>query len=122
MAGRVLIVDDDVWFADQLARTVKKAGYRATCVRNGVEAMIEIDSARPDVIVLDFFMLGPNGLVLLHELQSHSDLATIPVILCTNIASDIKSDTLEQYGVRCVLDKTAMEPSDVVTAVRKVLL
>ena len=122
MAGRVLIVDDDVWFADQLARTVKKAGYRATCVRNGVEAMIEIDSARPDVIVLDFFMPGPNGLVLLHELQSHSDLATIPVILCTNIASDIKSDTLEQYGVRCMLDKTAMEPSDVVTVVRKVLL
>ena len=122
MAGRVLIVDDDVWFADQLARTVKKAGYRAICVRNGVEAMIEIDSARPDVIVLDFFMPGPNGLVLLHELQSHSDLATIPVILCTNVASDIKSDTLEQYGVRYVLDKTAMEPSDVVTAVRRVLL
>ena len=122
MAGRVLIVDDDVWFADQLARTVEKVGYRATCVRNGVEAMREIDSACPDVIVLDFFMPGPHGLVLLHELQSHSDLATIPVILCTNIASDIKSDTLEQYGVRCVLDKTAMEPSDVVTAVRKVLL
>ena len=122
MAGRVLIVDDDVWFADQLARTIKKAGYRETCVRNGVEAMREIDSARPDVIVLDFFMPGPNGLVLLHELQSHSDLATIPVILCTNIASDIKSDTLEQYGVRCVLDKTAMEPSDIVTAARKVLL
>lgn len=122
MASCILIVDDDVWFANHLARTIKKAGYRAVCARNGVEAMREVDTVRPDVIILDFFMPGPNGLVLLHELQSHSDLATIPVILCTNVASDIGSENLAQYGVRRVLDKTTMEPLDVVTAIRKVLL
>lgn len=121
MPACVLIVDDDTWFAEQLARTIRNTGYEVVCVHNGVEAMKQIDAMRPDVIILDFFMPGPNGLVLLHELQSHSDLATIPVVLCTNSAADMAPEDLAQYGVGRVLDKTTMEPADSVAAVRKAL-
>ncbi len=120
MTKRVLLIDDDAWFVEQLARTVAKAGYEAVLARNGIEGMEQIDIAMPDAIILDFFMPGPNGLVLLHELQSHSDLAAIPVILCTNSAADVAPEDLVQYGVRRVLDKTTMEPADVVAAIRKV--
>ena len=121
MVSRILIIDDDVWFLEQLVRTVSKAGYEVATAGNGIEGMEQIDVARPDAIILDFFMPGPNGLVLLHELQSHSDLAVIPVILFTNSAADMATEDLEQYGVQRVLDKTAMEPDDVVVAIRKVL-
>lgn len=120
MTKRILLIDDDTWFVEQMARTVKKAGYEVALAHNGIEGIEQIDTARPDVIILDFFMPGPNGLVLLHELQSHSDLAAIPVILCTNSAADVAPEDLVQYGVRRVLDKTTMEPADVVAAIRKV--
>ncbi len=120
MTKRILLIDDDAWFVEQMARTVKKAGYEVALAHNGIEGIEQIDTARPDVIILDFFMPGPNGLVLLHELQSHSDLAAIPVILCTNSAADVAPEDLVQYGVRRVLDKTTMEPADVVVAIRKV--
>ena len=120
MTKRILLIDDDAWFVEQLARTVAKAGYEVVLARNGIEGMEQIDIAMPDAIILDFFMPGPNGLVLLHELQSHSDLAAIPVILCTNSAADVAPEDLVQYGVRRVLDKTTMEPADVVAAIRKV--
>ena len=120
MVKKVLYIDDDVWLCDLMLARLKQAGYEAVAASNGVEGMMKIDEGQPDVIVLDLFMPGPNGLVLLHELQSYSDLAQIPVILCTNSVSDIPHvSKLEPYGVRAVLDKTTMEPGDVVSAVRR---
>ncbi len=113
----VLIIDDDAWLREQFARTLTKAGHTVRLARQGVEGMEMIDDKAPNVIVLDIFMPGPNGIVLLHELQSHSDLATIPVILCTNSASEVPLKTVAPYGVIRVLDKTVMEPRDITAAV-----
>lgn len=118
----VLLIDDDVWLGEQFARTLSRHDFEVTQARNGVSGMDAIDVQRPDVIVLDIFMPGPNGLVLLHELQSHGDLASIPVVLCSNSSADIALDILQPYGVQVVLDKTTMAPDDLVAAVRKVLL
>ncbi len=118
----VLIIDDDQWLAMQFVRLLTKAGYNAEVAPNAIDGIDVIDKRRPDVIVLDMFMPGPNGLVLLHEIRSHSDLATIPIILCTNTASDIPHGDLSSYGIARILDKTTMHPVDIVAAVKKVLL
>lgn len=120
--ARVLLIDDDPWMVEQFAVTLNRAGYEAQIASNGIDGMAEIDRWHPDVVVLDIFMPGPNGIVLLHEMQSHSDLSRIPVIICTNSATDIPKDTIAHYGVRMVIDKTTMEPNDIVAAVRKVLM
>lgn len=117
----VLIIDDEAWLADQYVRHLEHAGFRAHHVRNALEGIEAIDLYKPDAIILDIFMPGPNGIVLLHEIRSHSDLANIPVIVCSNSASDIPHGNLTKYGVRTVLDKATMHPEDVVAAVRKVV-
>ena len=117
----ILIVDDDGWLASQYSRTLEAAGYRPFIAANALEAMDMIDKHHPHAIVLDIFMPGPNGIVLLHEMRSHSDLANIPIIVCSNSASDIPHGNLAKYGVMAVLDKTTMHPDDIVTAVRRVL-
>jgi len=38
------------------------------------------------------------------------------------LASELSIDNLKPYGVKRILDKTTMEPDDVVAAVRNVLL
>jgi DNA-binding response OmpR family regulator len=118
----VLIIDDDGWLAEQHVRQLAHAGFRPHHVRNALEGIEAIDLYKPDVIILDIFMPGPNGIVLLHEIRSHSDLANIPVIVCSNSASDIPHGNLTKYGVRTVLDKATMHPEDVSAAVRKVLI
>lgn len=114
----VLLIDDDKWLVELFATTLKKHGFGVSVAQDGLEGMQRIDEKKPDVIVLDLFMPGPNGLVLLHELQSHADLASVPVVLCTNSADSIAKAELVPYGVRRVLDKTTMSPDDVVAAVR----
>jgi CheY-like chemotaxis protein len=118
----VLIVEDDDWLAEQHGRTLQAAGYAVEFAPHALAAMDAIDGKRPDAIVLDLLLAGPNAFTLLHELQSHADLASIPVILCTNSADQIAGEDIAAYGVRQVLDKATMHPDDVIAAVKKALL
>lgn len=117
----VLIVEDDDWLAEQHIRTLSTAGIRAEYVPHALAAIDAIDSKAPDVIILDVLLAGPNAFTLLHELQSHADLASIPVILCTNSADQLADEDVAAYGVRRVLDKATMVPGDLIAAVKKVL-
>ncbi len=120
-ARSVVVVEDDSWAASAHARELQRAGFCVHVAPNGLEAMNVIDGMRPDAIVLDMFLTGPNGIVLLHELGSHSDLASIPVIVCTTSAADIPKGSLSAYGVREVLDKTCIQPGDIAAAVKRQL-
>jgi len=120
-AKRVLVIEDDQWFLSLVKKTLEREKITVVTASNTIEGMVAINEMVPDVIILDFFMPGPNALVLLHELQSYSDTAKVPVILCTNNASDIPKDTLSAYGVVLTLDKTIMYPDDIAVAVRKAI-
>jgi DNA-binding response OmpR family regulator len=118
----VLIVEDDVWLGEQQVRLLEKAGYKTIVSLHAQAAIDAIDDTHPDVIILDMLLAGGTAMALMHELQSHGDISVIPIILCSNLAADIRLEDVEPYGVRRVLDKTTMEPNDVVAAVRNVLL
>lgn len=117
----ILIVEDDEWLAEQYKRILSEAGIRAKSVPHALAAIDAIDANLPDVLVLDLLLAGPNAFTLLHELRSHTDLAAIPVILCTTSADQIAEEDIAAYGVRQVLDKATMLPRDFVAAIKKVL-
>lgn len=119
---RVLIVEDDEWTAEQYIRVLKTAGYEGKYVTSALDAIEAIDAYLPEVLVLDVLLTGQNAFALLHELRSHTDLASIPVILCTNSADLFATEDVSVYGVRRVLDKATMLPHDLVAAIKKVLL
>lgn len=118
----ILIVEDDDWLAEHYERVLKAAGYIVTRVANALAAIDAIDARLPDVVVLDVLLAGPNAFTLMHELHSHADLATIPIILCTNSADTLAREDIAAYGVREVLDKATMRPDDLVTAIKRIVL
>jgi CheY-like chemotaxis protein len=118
----ILVVEDDDWMAEQYLRLFTLHEYTVHHASHALAAMDMLDSVSPDVILLDLFLTGPNAFTLLHEMRSHADLAAIPVILCTTSARDIAPEDVAAYGVVRILDKTTMQPGDIVAAVRKALL
>ncbi|MEP6710722.1 MAG: response regulator [Candidatus Saccharibacteria bacterium] len=118
---KIVVVEDDALLAKHMMRTLQKEGYEVHHAAHAIDAIETIDEVIPDVIFLDILLIGSTGLVLLHELQSHADLATIPVIVCTNLADQTSLKALSPYGVRRVLDKATMTPDDIPAAVRSVL-
>lgn len=119
---RVVIVEDTLWIAEQFERQFARENISVKTVRTAELAIDLIDDVTPDAIVLDMLLTGSTALPLLHELQSHSDLSGIPVIVVSAVADRLPKSDLKAYGVHAVIDKTTMLPDDVVTAVKRVLI
>ncbi len=116
----ILLVEDDAWLADVQKSILEKEGFVVRRVAHATAAMMAIDEAIPDVLIVDMLLAGTTVLALLHELQSHPDTARVPVIACTNLADSLKSERLEHYGIRRIVDKATMRPADLIAAVRSV--
>ena len=117
----VLIVEDDKWLAEQYARVLNLGGYKTAVALNALDAIAIVDDLMPSVIILDVLLTGATAFALLHEMQSYGDTGKIPIILCTNLASELSLTDLLSYGVKQIIDKATMAPDDLVTAVRRAL-
>jgi DNA-binding response OmpR family regulator len=117
----ILVVEDDNWLSEQFSRVLSNAGYMVYRASNAISAIEEIDDINPDAIILDVLLTGSTAFALLHELQSYGDTGNIPIIMCTNLANELKLDDLKPYGVKRILDKTTMIPNDLAVSVRSVL-
>lgn len=108
---KLLIIEDDPQWAAVLEQYALEAGYTARTVVAAGQAIAMLDEWQPDGLILDMLLAGETGMVLLNELQSHEDLARLPVVVCSNVALDL--DQLRPFGVRAVLDKARMTPDEV---------
>lgn len=118
MRMNVVVVEDDDWLAEHYTRVLERAGYEVEHAPHAVSAITVIDRVQPTVIVLDMLLTGTTAMALLHELQSHTDLAGIPVVLITNLADQLRLNDVRGYGVVRIVDKATMQPDDIVAAVR----
>jgi len=72
-AGRVLVVDDEVALADIIASYLKREGFEATTVHDGITAVETARTLRPDLIVLDLMLPGLDGIEVCKEVRKFSD-------------------------------------------------
>lgn len=119
---KIVIVEDDILLFRHYERMLSRANIEVHHASHALEAIDMIDEVHPDVIIADMLLTGSTALPLLHELQSHDDLAKIPVVMVTNLAADISLDTLQPYGVKKLLDKMTMKPNDLIAAARSVTI
>lgn len=116
----IFIIDDDRPMADCVAIAcyhydenipVKIFGNAISAI----SALDETDSL-PDLIFLDILLDGPDGFTLLHELASYTDTAKIPIIIISTLK--LPQD-LSVYGVKRVLDKSTMTPTDITSCLKE---
>ena len=64
MDAEILVVDDEPMLADTLAIIFQRAGYTATAVYSGEEALALITARQPALVVTDVVMPGMDGVAL----------------------------------------------------------
>ena len=87
-AKTVLVVDDDVEFAEMLRMRLAAGNYRVVTARNGKEGLARAKEESPDVILLDVMMPGMDGGDVALAMRQNPKLAAIPIIFLTAAVSE----------------------------------
>jgi two-component system, NtrC family, C4-dicarboxylate transport response regulator DctD len=90
-AIRILIIDDDIEFANVLRMHLVAAGYAAEIAEDAVEAGKALLAQPPALILCDIGLPYLDGLELMSLMQSDARSASIPVIV---VSGRTDSDTL----------------------------
>lgn len=83
----ILVVDDDAEIRSLLGTYLRKNGFRVSVAANGREMRTALETAAPDLIVLDLMLPGEDGLALCRDLRSRSD--DVPIIMLTARGEDV---------------------------------
>jgi len=80
---RVLIVEDESSIAELIAVNLRHNGFDPLWAEDGESAQREIDTAVPDLILLDWMLPGQSGLALARQWRKDSRTKTVPILMLT---------------------------------------
>jgi two-component system, response regulator PdtaR len=120
MAKRILVVDDDKEFLEELKETLGLSGYDVVDVNNSISALDVARSLRPDLVLMDLKMPGKSGFQLADELRHLSELGNIPVIAMTGFLKDDYIPLINICGIKKCLKKP-FNPLDVIAHIEAAL-
>jgi CheY-like chemotaxis protein len=101
---KILLVEDDDDARALYGYMLASAGYKLKAVRNGLEALAEIQVNRPDVIVTDIAMPVFSGLDLIVAVRSNDELADLPVVAITSFGEKLREQA-RAAGATDAIDK-----------------
>lgn len=114
---RVVIVDDHVMFREAIARIFERdLGCKVVGEASDGDAALKlVAKAKPDLVVLDLYLPGHDGLTVSALMRSQQP--DLPVILISAHCTDYALWRIHRAGVRAFVDKGADMPETLKKAI-----
>jgi DNA-binding response OmpR family regulator len=86
--GTVLVIDDEKDVVELVRYNLEKEGFDVIAAEDGRSGLRIAQEHRPDVVVLDVMMPGPDGLEVCRELRADARTQGVPVVMLTAKATE----------------------------------
>jgi two-component system nitrogen regulation response regulator NtrX len=117
--AQILLVDDEANIRRMLGALLRSEGFAVTEAANGNAALLLLEEADPDVVLLDLLMPpGPDGLETLTQMRDRG--RTAPVIMMSGKAQVTDAVRAVKLGAFQFLEKP-LSPESVLVTVRAAL-
>jgi len=117
----ILVVDDDADHCELISKLLARRGYHVTCALNGWEALLALDGAHVDLIILDLMMPGMDGATFLGIMRNDKRRSRIPVIAVTALTEGPLAARIRALDVKHVFRKADFLLDDLADAVAQQL-
>jgi DNA-binding response OmpR family regulator len=114
----VLLVDDEEAITANLAAFLERSGFHVSRAADGAQALAQVNSAPPDLIVMDVLMPKLDGREALRQLRRAGNW--LPVILLTQVGESIERAMALEEGADDYLNKP-FDPHELVARIKAVL-
>ncbi len=104
MNKKILVIDDEKDILEAIEIILETSGY-SVMTQTTFNSAVEIAGHRPDLILLDFLLVGKNGREVCEALKLESDTKDIPIIV-------LSAHPLSKL-------KTFIKPTDVIGYIQK---
>jgi two-component system, cell cycle response regulator DivK len=120
MHKKIMIVDDNIEFLDELRETLELSGYELIAVNHSSSAVETAKETKPDVILVDLKMPDKSGFQLANELRQIQEFEDTPIIAMTAFFKDDYVPLMKMCGIKKYLKKP-FNPLDVISHIEEVL-
>jgi two-component system phosphate regulon response regulator PhoB len=93
----IVAADDDADVLELIAMTLRGGGHEVVTTVSAPDALMAIQTRRPDLLVTDFQMPGMTGVELAQRLRSDDATAAIPIILLTAVGKYKDLHTVDRW-------------------------
>ena len=104
--NKILLVDDEPSLVKVVSRRLESEGFEVRVAMDGEEALHQVETSRPDLIILDVMLPKMNGYEVCRKLKWDARYQKIPVLLFT--AKALERD--EKFGFEAGADAYVRKP------------
>ena len=116
-AQNVLVVEDEASIASFVSLYLKNAGYTVRTAATGSEALSQVASEQPGLIVLDLMLPDIDGIEVCRRIRTRSD---VPILMLTARDEDVDKIIGLEVGADDYLTKP-FNPRELVARVKSIL-
>ncbi len=82
---RVMVIDDDATMVSLLGMLLEMEGFEVCSRPTGENILDSIRAQKPDVVLMDVFLPGADGMDLLSQMRASPDLASAVVVMTSGM-------------------------------------
>ncbi len=116
--GPILIVDDEASIRKSLAGVLRDEGYSCVLASDGADALSQLQTLRPSLVILDIWMPGMDGIETLRRMKAAHP--NTPVIMMSGHATISTAIKATKIGASDFIEKP-LELDVVLNAIRRAL-
>ncbi|MFA6407515.1 MAG: response regulator [Candidatus Paceibacterota bacterium] len=117
---RILIVEDEQALAKVLEEKLIKSGFEVKIAGDGEAALYAAGVFKPEMILLDLILPKKDGFEVLKELKASPTLATIPVIVLSNLGEDENLKKAFALGAKDYFVKSQHPINEIIDKVKNI--
>ncbi len=116
----VLVVEDSIAQRELISDLLKATGLKVIVAVDGQDAIDQLGSISPDVVVLDIVMPRMNGYEVCRRIKSDPKTQHVPVVMCSSKGEEFDRYWGMKQGADAYIAKP-FQPTELIGTVKQLL-
>ena len=121
MAKKILVIEDDRFIRKLIVRKLIQEDYEPSEAADGEKGIKKVREEKPDLVLLDLVLPGIDGFKILAQIKADPNLASIPVIILSNLGQKEDIERGLRLGAVDYLVKAHFTPQEIIDKIKAVL-